>query len=417
VSSNLCLMLVFLAAWNAVLRPAADVPITPYYLAFPLLLAVLAVQSARLRLWLIGFAAFAAYGMTVGLAYGVPLAQQVAQLLKYLQLLTFLAMLHWWQQQGPAAAARQAWAVWVLLATVIALAAVQAWTGFEFPTVVNDESSLWLNTFFYTPNDLALFLGGVFCLTLASRIHWPVKALLLALIVALNLRNDAKAVLLALALVLLAHALLVVCRGMRVRPMIGVAAALVMAPLLVVTAADFVLEVSDDDVDLLQLLAEPLTRIADLDPYELGGSVFDRADALIYALQAFLSTGGLGLGPAGSVHTLAQPEFELLTAKSLHNALAEFIVEFGPAALVVIGVVCWPALRSLFSRALSPTQHGRVLLLVAAPLLSVSQSSGFISNYAFWLVAFVVWHGVGAQRREFGAMRSPWTPRPSTEAT
>jgi hypothetical protein len=394
MARTLGIALVYLAAWNAVLRPAAEVPVTPYYLAFPLLLTVLVLKSADVRSWLIAFAVFALYGIAVGTAYGVPLVQQAAQLLKYLQLLTFLAMLHVLCVQTPYAVERLTRVVWVLFVMVMALAVIQALTGLEFPTVVNEESSLWLNTFFYTPNDMALFLGGVFCLALTSRLPWQAKAGIAALILVLNLRNDAKAVLLALTLVVLAQAMLVVCQRAHVRPVFGVIALLVLVPALVVGTAEFVLDISNEGVDLVQLLAEPITRISELDPYDLGGSIFDRADALIHALQAFKSTYGLGLGPAGSVYTLSRPEFELLTAQSLHNALAEFVIEFGPAAVAVLVLAAWPVVKSLFGRALSAGQQGRALLLVASSLLTVSQSSGFVSNYAFWLVAFVIWQRV-----------------------
>lgn len=151
------------------------------------------------------------------------------------------------------------------------------------------------------------------------------------------------------------------------------------------------LSVGDAEFNLTQLFIDPFDRIYNLKPYGLGGSIFDRTDALIYAISSFHSTAWLGLGPGGTVYMLSLPDYELLTAKSLHNALAEFFFEFGPVALLVM----YFAFRKFWSALVSirPSAHQKAILafVAAAPLLSVSQSSGFISNYSFWLTVFLVW--------------------------
>lgn len=117
----------------------------------------------------------------------------------------------------------------------------------------------------------------------------------------------------------------------------------------------------------------------------------------------------MGLGPAGSVHTLSLPNSELLTAKSLHNAIAEVLVEFGPAALVVGFFLLRPYGRALLSTRPTRQQISQMCLIAAAPMLSVSQSAGYISNYAFWLTAFIIWYPP-IRRRE------PHSPVASQEA-
>lgn len=388
-------VLVVLAACNAVLRPSVDLPVTPYYLVMPFVASWLLMASPSFSQWLGWFAGFAAYGLAVGTLYGVPITMQAAQLLKHLQLLTFLGMVAWLCSIDPAGRKKLLRIVSWLVVSVLVIAAAQATTGFEFPTVVNEESPLWLNTIFFTPNDLALFLGAALCLLLSSRVPLLLKICGTVVISALNLRNDAKAVLLATVMMIGMQALLVICAKLRVRPVVGVLVFIVSVPLLVVALSGTELEFEDTTFDFLQLFLDPFDHIRNLEPYDLGGSIFDRTDALIYSLQTLKNSHWLGLGPAGSVYTLSLPNFELLTAKSLHNALAELLVEFGPAMVLLLAWLVAPVLRSFWKKEPTVAERSRIMLLAASPMLSVSQSSGYVSNYAFWLVAFLIWSDRG----------------------
>lgn len=381
-----------MAAWNAVLRPSLTLPVTPYYLLMPFVLVLLATRTSWAGKWFFWLAVFSTYGLIVGTAYGVPLTMQFAQLLKYAQLVVFITILIWLHRNDLDSSLRLRNMVRNLTLLVFIIAAIQTLTGFEFPTVVNEESSIWLNTFFFTPNDLALFLCGVFCLVLSSRASFLKKSLFFAAFIALNLRNDAKAAILASFLMLGMYSLVQACRTLHLRPLIGLLILVLSVPLTVLAMDDTSIEIGETAFDFMQLFQGPIERVANLEPYDLGGSIFDRTDAFIHSIVALKSTHWLGLGPAGSVYTLSLPNFELLTAKSLHNALAEIVVEFGPAALVIAFLILKPFGKALLSA--RPTQHqiGQMCLIAAAPMLSVSQSAGYISNYAFWLTAFVVWH-------------------------
>lgn len=382
---------VWLAMGNAVLRPSAEVPVTPFYVLAPLVIVLLASSLRWFRNWLLVFVGIACYGLIVGKLFGVPWGMQFAQLAKYLQLLCFFGLLKWLHEVDPEASKRLTKVAMGLTLLVFMTALWQALTGLEIPTVVNEESSLWLNTVFFTPNDVALFLGGVLCIVLASDASLISKAVVLALVTSLNLRNDAKAVLIATVLMLAMLVILRACALLRLRPWVGLSALAGLVTLVLLYLGEDAVEIGDTEINLLALIIEPVQRIINLEAYELRGSIFDRADALIYGLQAFKSTGYLGLGPAGSVFALSLPQYELVTAQSLHNALAEVAIEFGPAALMVGLFVLAPLLRGLAAKRPSAADRGRLLLIAASPLLSVSQSSGFISNYAFWLTAFLIW--------------------------
>jgi hypothetical protein len=399
-STLLAYATVCVALGNAVLRPAVDVPVTPYYLAAPVAAMALAASVLWFRNWLAVFGAVACYGLLVGIAYGVPIGAQASQLLKYLQLLTLFGLLRWLHEVDPEAGPTLRRIVLWFTVAVLGLALLQSRTGWEVPTVVGEESHLWLNAVFYTPNDLALFLGGALCLALASNASWLFKLTALALVCMLNVRNDAKAVLIATAIMVTVLVALRVCAALRLRPWAGFT--LLALPVVAVVGglAGVEFELADASFTPAELIADPLTRLMALEPYELAGSVFDRTDALIYAVQAFQSTWYLGLGPGGTVHTLALPQFEIATTKSLHNALAEVALEFGPVALLGFCLMLPPLVRALVARRPDATERGRLMLAAAAPMLAVSQSSGFISNYAFWLTAFLIcWPAVAGDRR------------------
>lgn len=381
----------FVAAWNAVLRPSVSTPITPYYILMPLIFTVFIVQLSWARRWFLWFLVFASYGLFMGTIYGVPLSMQLAQLLKYAQLITFFALLTWLCRSDPFGQFRLQKLVFFLAFLVFIIAGIQIITGFEFPTVVNEESSLWLNTFFFTPNDLALFLSGVLCLILCSKTTFLNKTIFFIVFFVLNVHNDAKAALLASCLIIGMYALLRLCNRFRIRPIIAILVLTIVVIFTLFALSDTTIKIKETEFNFVQLFIDPFERIISLEPYDLGGSIFDRTDALIYAIEAFRSTWWLGLGPAGSIYILSLPNTELLSAKSLHNAIAEFIVEFGPVAVILGYFMLRPLLRALFT--ISPTNQQMVMIsfAVAAPMLSVSQSSGYISNYAFWLTAFLIW--------------------------
>lgn len=387
----LCYVVVFMATWNAVLRPSVSIPVTPYYVLMPFIAVLLAARTRWARRWFLWMIVFICYGFAVGVTYGTPLLMQAAQALKYAQLVTFFALLFWLYRTDTKAPVRLHGMVRTLTILVFSIAGIQLGTGLEFPTVVNEDSNIWLNTFFFTPNDLALFLGGVMCIVICSDAAIWKKGLFLVAFFGLNLRNDAKAVILASLLMIAMYCLVKVCIRLRIKPLVGLLILVLVVSLAVLALGDVKIKIGESEFDFMELFQDPLVRIFNLEPYNLGGSIFDRTDALIHAISALKSQSWIGLGPAGSVYTLSLPNFELLTAKSLHNAVAEVLAEFGPATLLVGFFLLKPFWKALLSIRPTQQQIAQMCLVAAAPLLSVSQSAGYISNYAFWLTVFLIW--------------------------
>jgi hypothetical protein len=382
-----------LACLNPVLRPAIDIPITPYYVLMPFVAAIVLRASARLRLLSVAVVAFFLYALLLGVLAGTPSSVQLPQLLKYAQLFVLFAILYVLHRSDPHFVRRSRRLVIGVALLAFAIAGLQAIWHFEFPTVVNEESSLWLNTFFFTPNDLALFLAPVLLLVLLGRGSVLFKMAFTAAFIVLNVRNDAKAILLALSLMLLVLVCVRIGRALRQPPMLLIAGAALLTVIGLLDFADSVFEFNEQQVSALELLVEPLQRVWDLEPYNLAGSIFDRTDALIYALTELKAHHWLGLGPGGSIYVLTLPQYELVTAQSLHNAVAELAIDLGPAFVIpVMFVLLRVVARLCRRRAYDMRDVARGTLVVALPFLAVSQSSGYISNYAFWIAAYLAWY-------------------------
>lgn len=391
---HISVIVIICAIFNPILRPAAEIGITPYYLAFPFIFIWIFIKNANYRKSTIIAGFVLMYGFFAGYINETPWQPMLFQGLKYLELWTFFGLIGWIKiahKNGEQILIKISYAA---LYFVFAISLAQIVTGLEIPTVVNEESYLWINTFFYTPNDLALFLGGMTCLIITDRKNVLFKAILILFIFTLNLRNDSKAIIISGIIVLSFFYMLVLAQNMKIRLIYVIPLSLAILYPLSVAGLNWNIDIYQSNFDIYQLFIDPIDRIINFDPYNLGGSIYDRTDALIYSSEALYRNNFLGLGPGGTVYLLSMSNFELLTAKSVHNAVAEFIFEFGWIGMMVcIFSLGRPILRTL--RADTPGRHDaiKVAFFIAVPFFAVSQSAGFISNYAFWLTAFLIWTG------------------------
>lgn len=393
-SLYIAIIVIIFAIFNPILRPAAEIGITPYYVVFPIIFIWIFIEYNKYRKYTIFATLVLTYSFFAGYLNGTPWQPMLLQGLKYWELWTFFGLLGWIKisyENGTKVLTNVAYAC---LYSVFAIASVQAIFGFEIPTVINEESYLWINTFFYTPNDLALFLGGMICIIVQDRKNLMTKAVFVFLIFGLNLRNDSKAIMIAGIIVLAVFYILRLAQTAKIRLFYILPFSLLILYPLSVAGLNWNIEVYETSFDVYELFIDPIDRIINFDPYNLGGSIYDRTDALIYSVEALSRNHFLGLGPGGTVYLLSMSNFELLTAKSVHNAIAEFVVEFGFVGLIVCVLgLGRPIVKTL--RSVTPNRFDavKVAFFVAIPFFAVSQSSGFISNYAFWLTAFLIWTG------------------------
>lgn len=150
------------------------------------------------------------------------------------------------------------------------------------------------------------------------------------------------------------------------------------------------------------VVREPVLHILHLERFNLLGSVYDRADAVIIGLQHLLKTGGIGIGLGGCLKIL---DGELVTAVSMHNLFVQTIVEIGLIAFIVYVIY-------LFKLYFQATRLAwfKVCFFMTIPLSSAISSGGIMSNYMFWGIVFYV----------FFMQKNPWetgdvTPTETTE--
>lgn len=394
-SKSLFLIVIVFLLLNAPLKPLEGFPLTPYYIISPLMLFGLLFIERRPRIFVTVASIFfiLVYGFAVGAIYGTPLDFLVFQSVKYLQLFTVFWYLSYVFITDKSLVCFADKIIYIYVCIVFCFAAIQQITGWQIPTIVNDGSSYWLNTFFFSPNDLGLFLAA-YCIYLLPGNAGKLKILFVWVFsIILNIRNDSKAALLASLVALLIYFIIWVKSKSFVLKLFSLLSIVIFfVSFYVLWLSDFLALVYDSGYDPVMLFLDPLYHIYRLETYNLGGSIYDRTDALINGIKALKENNWLGLGQGGSVYALSLPKYEVLTAKSLHNMIAEWLIDFGPIALLSLIFLYIKYLPLLLIKKPSVVQIQILLFLCAIPLLGLSQSAGYVSNYAFWLVVFLIFY-------------------------
>ena len=263
-------------------------------------------------------------------------------------------------------------AVYILM---ICLAVFQFITDFQFP---NTEYLGTINIYYWVDNDFAAALAAFIPFLLFTQDHKTTNKCLAALGIAIIAYNGSRIALLSIIFFLLFSSL------DRLK-WLGHLTALLVGIGLFLYFKDY--KLGGDT--LTQLLMEPFRHITSLTPYDKGGSIYDRTDALIFGIKELISTGGLGVGPGNATAMFQLPEYSLLSAESMHNFIAQIFVEYG--WLMLITIIYFIAMTyNHRRRAGIPKRKDRILYIymLTAALASLSQSEGIFSNYYFFVSFF-----------------------------
>lgn len=121
-----------------------------------------------------------------------------------------------------------------------------------------------------------------------------------------------------------------------------------------------------------------------------GGSTVDRTNAVIYGLRELINSKFLGIGWGNSVVMLSKSQYRLLTAKSMHNIVIQFLCEMGIFAL---GVYCcfvkW-IMQHVNDLYKDKKNILKLVFIVSFIIISAQSSIGILSNYYSWIVIFFV---------------------------
>ena len=142
-------------------------------------------------------------------------------------------------------------------------------------------------------------------------------------------------------------------------------------------------------ISLDALIFDSIRKILTLTPIEgSGGSTMDRTNAIIYGIMELKNSMFFGIGWGNSITMLAMPEYELVTAKSMHNIIVQFLVEFGYVAMIVyLLIVCW-LVKAVAKINVNRFNIAKIVFVISFVFFSSQSSVGILSNYYTWLVVF-----------------------------
>jgi hypothetical protein len=258
-----------------------------------------------------------------------------------------------------------------------------------------DESSL--RAFFWNQNDLAVVLCVVAWFALAlDRFRGSTRIFVVLITILVLYYNDSKAALISLLFFTLpVYTILRICAVVRIDPRVwftffGSIFAVTVAML--VAVSDVAIAFANDTYTVGDLLVEPVVNILSLQASgEEWGSLNNRTDAAIFNIIEYVRTWGFGLGAGGSWLVLTLPHYQLGGAQSVHNALLQFIVDFGyPVLLGYLYLLYW-GLRRLFTHRIPETERLKVIAILSFPMLGLSQSGAIVTNYFFFASVYFIW--------------------------
>jgi hypothetical protein len=143
---------------------------------------------------------------------------------------------------------------------------------------------------------------------------------------------------------------------------------------------------------------EPLARIFTLDQYNIKyGSIFNRVDASIYGIKAFMDSYFLGVGAGNSLSIIQGNYYGVLgSAKSFHNIFVQFLAELGLLSVFLF----WFFIKNYRLDFL-------ILNLFPIFLCMLAQSSGIFSNYlVFFVFGIVCYKNIKVIKRHKKGLRN-----------
>jgi len=384
---------------NAVLRPGIGDPLTLYRILAPLGLLVLLALDTPLTLKALGaYAVFAAYNFALATAYGHGYSQLLPSLVHYFYLMIPLVlMIH---LKANVRGFDESYLRFVrsfyffLLANLL----LEFLIGEYYPNLEVDESDEpGVRAFFWNQNDLAVVLCviGWFYLTLDRFKGFP-RAFAVVVTIFLLYYNDSKAALISFCFFSLPIWLIFwICSAFRIRAFVWISLCSLLGAIFIsalVAFRDYDIHFAYQTYSIDDLLLKPIMNVLTLQSTgEWLGSLNNRTDAAIFAIIEYLRTYGFGMGAGGSWLVLTLPQYELGGALSPHNALLQFIVDFGyPVLLGYLTLTVW-ALRRLFRHRLAEYEKLKVMAILSFPTLGMSQSGAIVTNFFFFSAVYFIW--------------------------
>ncbi len=141
------------------------------------------------------------------------------------------------------------------------------------------------------------------------------------------------------------------------------------------------LKFRDYNISIRDLIFEPIGCILKGERMKSVGSINDRVNAIVFGIKELILTKGFGIGLGNSVKMLEMTKYHLLTAKSMHNIIAQFLVEFGYLAMFVYFNFLNKTISGFRKARKSKIYLLKATFTIAFIFISSQSSIGILSNY------------------------------------
>ena len=137
----------------------------------------------------------------------------------------------------------------------------------------------------------------------------------------------------------------------------------------------------DYKISIREMLFDNITAIIKGKEIAGMGTYHDRSTAIIYGIKEWTKTYFFGIGLGNSWAMLQMPQYVLRFANSMHNIIAQFMVEMGYFAIFVYAYIIKSVIKMFGRVRRSPLALIKAAYVIAFIFISSQSSSGILSNY------------------------------------
>lgn len=275
---------------------------------------------------------------------------------------------------------------------------------FTMPNLYKDfEYSKSIRAFFWNQNDLAVVLVFFSWIIIYNQnIKFIIRISYILIILFIMYYNGSKVAILALLFSFIFVSINFIVKKFRegfLLSLLYIMLILLFIILIFIFFGDIQFKSTDGIFTINELLFRPFISIITLQPTgEFWGSTNNRIDATIFVLIEYIGSYFIGLGAGGSWLVLLMPQYELGGAKSPHNALLQFIVDFGYLVIISYMILILYAIKNIFKKDNFILEKINSVAILSFPILGLSQSGSIITNYFFWSFVFFL---ILADKKQF----------------
>lgn len=278
---------------------------------------------------------------------------------------------------------------------LVGLSIFQYLTGFVFPHIPLRRHGL--PTVFWNENEVSAAIMCVGIIYLYRAFFYNKSYLIRSIIVfSVAYYNDAK-----LSMIGFLMAFFILCTykiftykfngcKISVRVIIGLSSLLIVSAYMFFSIMNYEFHFREHSYSFDVLIGNVVRALVYLEPLNAVGSINMRANAIIYGIKELKDTFFCGIGFGNSIIMLAQDQYKMKGIMSMHNLIAEFIIEMGFIGIYWIGKVYMKAISGISFGKVGPKDYLFFVFMIGFIFISSQSSGAILSNYMIWSVLFYV---------------------------